>query len=91
MLQPFDYDPNEKNKHKFMVQTMIAPDGKIENQEALVSVTVRRPMVFVSGCRVVYRPEHRFCNLNIVRKFVRYLHCANNLLSHILTLQRGEI
>ncbi|XP_064599089.1 vesicle-associated membrane protein/synaptobrevin-binding protein-like [Liolophura sinensis] len=35
MLQPFDYDPNEKNKHKFMVQTMIAPDGKIENQEAL--------------------------------------------------------
>ena len=36
MLQPFDYDPNEKNKHKFMVQTMFAPDGKIENQEQLV-------------------------------------------------------
>ncbi|XP_045193498.1 vesicle-associated membrane protein/synaptobrevin-binding protein-like isoform X1 [Mercenaria mercenaria] len=35
MLQPFDYDPNEKNKHKFMVQTMFAPDGKIENQEQL--------------------------------------------------------
>nr|CAD7256877.1 unnamed protein product [Timema shepardi] len=28
-LQPFDFDPNEKNKHKFMVQTMIAPDGEI--------------------------------------------------------------
>jgi len=27
MLQPFDYDPSEKNKHKFMVQTMYAPDG----------------------------------------------------------------
>lgn len=25
MLQPFDYDPNEKNKHKFMVQTIFAP------------------------------------------------------------------
>lgn len=25
MLQPFDYDPSEKNKHKFMVQTMFAP------------------------------------------------------------------
>ncbi|GFQ99424.1 hypothetical protein TNCT_222881 [Trichonephila clavata] len=29
MLQPFDYNPSEKNKHKFMVQTMIIPDGDI--------------------------------------------------------------
>ncbi|KAG1682482.1 Vesicle-associated membrane protein/synaptobrevin-binding protein [Nymphon striatum] len=28
MLQPFDYDPNEKNKHKFMVQTIFAPEGE---------------------------------------------------------------
>ncbi|CAC5403975.1 VAPA [Mytilus coruscus] len=35
MLQPFDYDPLEKNKHKFMVQTMFAPDGPIESQEQL--------------------------------------------------------
>ncbi|CAG2188011.1 VAPA [Mytilus edulis] len=35
MLQPFDYDPLEKNKHKFMVQTMFAPDGSIESQEQL--------------------------------------------------------
>ncbi|XP_054465920.1 vesicle-associated membrane protein-associated protein B-like isoform X1 [Anoplopoma fimbria] len=27
MLQPFDYDPNEKSKHKFMVQSMLAPFG----------------------------------------------------------------
>ncbi|XP_069778517.1 vesicle-associated membrane protein-associated protein A-like isoform X7 [Narcine bancroftii] len=27
MLQPFDYDPNEKSKHKFMVQTVYAPAG----------------------------------------------------------------
>lgn len=25
MLQPFEYDPNEKNKHKFMVQSIVAP------------------------------------------------------------------
>uniref|UniRef100_A0A8C4K5C6 MSP domain-containing protein n=1 Tax=Dromaius novaehollandiae TaxID=8790 RepID=A0A8C4K5C6_DRONO len=25
MLQPFDYDPNEKSKHKFMKQSMLAP------------------------------------------------------------------
>ena len=36
MLQPFDYDQNEKNKHKFMVQSMYAPDGPIESQEQLV-------------------------------------------------------
>ena len=35
-LQPFEYDPNEKNKHKFMVQSMFAPDGEI-NQDTLVS------------------------------------------------------
>ncbi|MEQ2224928.1 hypothetical protein ILYODFUR_012394 [Ilyodon furcidens] len=25
MLQPFEYDPNEKSKHKFMVQSVLAP------------------------------------------------------------------
>lgn len=29
MLQPFDYDPHEKNKHKFMVQSLFAPDGDV--------------------------------------------------------------
>jgi len=33
-LQPFEYDPQEKNKHKFMVQSMFAPDGEI-NQDTL--------------------------------------------------------
>jgi len=33
-LQPFDYDPLEKNKHKFMVQSMFAPEGEI-NQDTL--------------------------------------------------------
>lgn len=34
MLQPFDYDPNEKHKHKFMVQTMFAPEDEV-NLETL--------------------------------------------------------
>lgn len=36
MLQPFDYDPNEKNKHKFMVQTIFAPPNT-SDMESLVS------------------------------------------------------
>ena len=34
-LQPFDFDPQDKNRHKFMVQSMYAPPGEI-NQESLV-------------------------------------------------------
>lgn len=34
MLQPFEYDPQEKNKHKFMVQAIFAPDGDV-NLDAL--------------------------------------------------------
>jgi len=33
MLQPFEYDPGEKNKHKFMVQSMVAPEGRIEQDQ----------------------------------------------------------
>ncbi|KAG9356025.1 hypothetical protein JZ751_000869, partial [Albula glossodonta] len=34
MLQPFDYDPNEKSKHKFMVQTVFAPPN-VSDMEAV--------------------------------------------------------
>ncbi|XP_023682067.1 vesicle-associated membrane protein-associated protein A-like isoform X3 [Paramormyrops kingsleyae] len=34
MLQPFDYDPNEKSKHKFMVQTIFAPPN-VSDMEAM--------------------------------------------------------
>ncbi|XP_069366711.1 VAMP (vesicle-associated membrane protein)-associated protein A, like isoform X2 [Paralichthys olivaceus] len=34
MLQPFDYDPNEKSKHKFMVQTIFAPPN-VSDMDAL--------------------------------------------------------
>lgn len=33
-LQPFDYDPNEKNKHKFMVQSLIAVTETVEIEQA---------------------------------------------------------
>ena len=37
-LQPFEFDPNEKNKHKFMVQSMFAPETGEINQDTLVSL-----------------------------------------------------
>ena len=36
MLQPFEYDPNEKNRHKFLVQSLVVPDGPVANQEQWV-------------------------------------------------------
>lgn len=36
MLQPFEYDPNEKSKHKFMVQTIFAPSN-VSDMDSLVS------------------------------------------------------
>jgi len=38
-LQPFEFDPNEKNKHKFMVQTMIAPEGDVNLDQLWKEVT----------------------------------------------------
>lgn len=35
MLQPFEYDPKEKSKHKFMVQTMFVPEGSSDSHENL--------------------------------------------------------
>lgn len=32
ILQPFIFDATEKNKHKFMVQSMILPDGELPEQ-----------------------------------------------------------
>ena len=45
-LQPFEYDPNDKNRHKFMVQSMFAPDGEI-NQDTLVSKNTIRKHISV--------------------------------------------
>ncbi|KAK7583714.1 hypothetical protein V9T40_004677 [Parthenolecanium corni] len=34
-LQPFDFDPNEKSKHKFMVQSLVAPLADELNLDSL--------------------------------------------------------
>jgi len=35
MLQPFEYDPSEKNNHKFMVQSLYAPTATVESLDLL--------------------------------------------------------
>ncbi|KAK2581317.1 hypothetical protein KPH14_008092 [Odynerus spinipes] len=30
-LQPYDFDPTDKNKHKFMIQSIIAPDNEVDD------------------------------------------------------------
>ena len=41
MLQPFEYDPKEKSKHKFMVQTMFAPEGEVDHETLVGDVLGR--------------------------------------------------
>jgi len=38
-LQPFIFDPSEKNKHKFMVQSMYAPDGDFNMEQIWKDIT----------------------------------------------------
>lgn len=38
-LQPFIFDPNEKNKHKFMVQSLVAPEGEINTEQVWKDVS----------------------------------------------------
>jgi len=43
-LQPFNFDPTEKNKHKFMVQSLVAPDGEIHFDQLWKDVTPEQLM-----------------------------------------------
>lgn len=63
MLQPFDYNPNEKNKHKFMVQTMFAPDGDI-NPETLWK-DVNPESLMDSKLKCVFEPADNSTQNNI--------------------------
>ncbi|XP_042197713.1 vesicle-associated membrane protein-associated protein B/C isoform X1 [Callorhinchus milii] len=67
MLQPFDYDPNEKSKHKFMVQSMFAPP-EIQDMEAvwkeakpedLMDSKLRCVFELPSENEKTWRPVHR--------------------------------
>lgn len=66
MLQPFDYDPNEKSKHKFMVQTIFAPPN-ISDMEAVVSRKIEQKsfggMLFKLGFCLVLCWETYFLKL----------------------------
>lgn len=49
MLQPFDYDPNEKSKHKFMVQSMLAPP-EMTDMEGVVRISPSSNHLLPSVC-----------------------------------------
>lgn len=57
MLQPFDYDPNEKSKHKFMVQSMLAPydmtdmEGVVSAEPSFLNLSSKH--VFVQCMRII--------------------------------------
>lgn len=51
MLQPFDYDPNEKSKHKFMVQTIFAPPN-VTDMDSLVSGFFLSPLLLLLNSSV---------------------------------------
>lgn len=53
MLQPFDYDPNEKSKHKFMVQSMLAPFD-MTDMEGVVSTNEQDDLMTIVHCRSCY-------------------------------------
>ena len=36
MLQPFEYNPSDKSKHKFLIQSTVAEDKHLDNFEQLV-------------------------------------------------------
>lgn len=59
MLQPFDYDPNEKSKHKFMVQSLFAP-ADTSDMEAVVSTELFLGVLDGSGGRPGTVPQIRF-------------------------------
>lgn len=56
-LHPFDFDPNEKHKHKFMVQTMIAPEGEINVDQLWKEVSPENLMDSKLKCVFEAPPE----------------------------------
>lgn len=78
MLQPFDYDPNEKSKHKFMVQSLIAPPD-MTDMEGVVSIDPKTVKVDAC-CRLSSFFVCAFCVL--VLKPVRYILPFHNSMSN---------
>ncbi|XP_023013355.1 LOW QUALITY PROTEIN: vesicle-associated membrane protein-associated protein B/C [Leptinotarsa decemlineata] len=57
-LQPFLFDPAEKNKHKFMVQTVFAPEGEINLEQLWKEITPEQLMDSKLKCVFEMPPEH---------------------------------
>lgn len=65
MLQPFDYDPNEKSKHKFMVQSMLAPRD-MTDMEGVVSIDLGTSLFyFVKKINRIVRFEGNLLTYNL--------------------------
>lgn len=57
-LQPFDFDPNEKNRHKFMVQSLVAPEGEFNAEQLWKEVKPEELMDSKLRC-VFVSPEEK--------------------------------
>uniref|UniRef100_A0A8C5WJK1 VAMP associated protein B and C n=1 Tax=Leptobrachium leishanense TaxID=445787 RepID=A0A8C5WJK1_9ANUR len=58
MLQPFDYDPNEKSKHKFMVQSLVAPSDTSDMEAVWKEVKPEELMDSKLRCVFELPPEN---------------------------------
>ncbi|CAG0893115.1 unnamed protein product [Cyprideis torosa] len=66
MLMPFDYDPSEKNKHKFMVQSAILPEDNSTSLDDLFhSLGPDQLMDSKLRCVFVLREEAVESNANV--------------------------
>lgn len=65
-LQPFSYDPSEKNKHKFLIQSTEAPNGdEIDMEE--VWRTIQAEEIIENKLRCVFEVPHEpkvHCQVN---------------------------
>lgn len=59
MLQPFAYNPDEKNNHKFMVQSLIAPPGNFEHETLWKDATPNQLMDSKLKCVFELPPENQ--------------------------------
>ena len=64
-LQPFDFDPREKNRHKFMVQSMFAPDASDANDNESLWKEADAANIMDSKLKCVFvMPESAAVNVN---------------------------
>lgn len=56
-LQPFLFDPAEKNKHKFMVQTVFAPEGEVNIDQLWKEISPEQLMDSKLKCVFELPPE----------------------------------